>query len=189
MRQLPFIRQLDQRAVDAAQRLDPRQHHVQHRAARGQLWLGADLGEARGVVGTEHGRQFAPDAEYQRDALGLLIGCQEDVGVDRRGDPDQLAHAWLVWSKVLRQSSAERLAAEYRVLGFPSPERWDGSAEEYLKRIANDDEQPVNVRLAASRDLGALSYPAPAGHFMESVRLTMTPEDAVDLLRIPAQQS
>jgi hypothetical protein len=63
--------------------------------------------------------------------------------------------------------------------GYPAPEIYEKSAEDYFNRIATDEALPVPLRLKAVGQAAALRMPSTIGEFQYAFRVAMAYEDAL----------
>lgn len=89
---------------------------------------------------------------------------------------------WVFFNYYGRKALQEHLLSSFRKTGFPAPEYAETSAQGYFARIADDEEQPINLRLKAAVEVGSLSYSGATGKFMESLRVGIAYEDAIKRL-------
>jgi hypothetical protein len=64
--------------------------------------------------------------------------------------------------------------------GFPEPASYQTSVEGYLNSVADHDASPVETRLKAAAQLGAMSTRPLYGGIQHSMRLAMAYEDALE---------
>ena len=87
--------------------------------------------------------------------------------------------SWLAFSLFGRKFLVALLQDNFRALKFPEPDENQNSVKAYFESLAEDESQPIAIRLAAASRLGALNYPIFMGRFQEALRLTLAYEDAL----------
>ena len=93
------------------------------------------------------------------------------------------AAIWLAFSFFGRKFAARACEADLLNSGFPPPEPYERSPEEYFDRIASDESMPVELRVKAAVNAGYLRYPGSTSRVLEAVRISMPIEDALNALR------
>jgi hypothetical protein len=86
---------------------------------------------------------------------------------------------WITFSVFGRKHLATALADYLTTNGYPEPENYERSAEEYFNRIAADELTPVALRLKAVGQAAALQVPSSIGQYQYALRAAMAYEDAI----------
>jgi hypothetical protein len=88
--------------------------------------------------------------------------------------------AWVAF-KVYNREYLKNLITDYlKSNGYPEPGHFERSAEGYLTTVAEDDNQPIEVRLKAAASLAELNFMSMQGQFQNLARLSMAYEDALE---------
>lgn len=93
------------------------------------------------------------------------------------------AAQWIAFHFFGRKFAAKACEADLRAGGFPPPEPYEKSPEEYFDRIASDGNAPADLRVKAAINAGYLRYPASTSRVLEAVRISMPIEDALNAMR------
>ena len=91
--------------------------------------------------------------------------------------------AWAAFYLFGRKFAAKAYETDLRTAGFPAPENYERSPEDYFDRIAADDGMPIQIRIKAAVNAGYLRYPASTSRILESIRVSMPMEDALNAMR------
>lgn len=91
-------------------------------------------------------------------ALGILYAVQLFWGAKH------LLAGSLVFRLYGKRRVVEVLHESFRKSGFPAPERAEG-ASEYLARLCDDEQQPLNVHFAAHGELARMAHAEAQGIF------------------------
>jgi len=99
---------------------------------------------------------------------------------------------WLYFSYVGRKRHAAHIFDYLNLHKFPEPRLHEESAEGYLQTIVEDGEIPVETRILAAAELGALKFPMSQGMVQSGIRLSLAFEDALERYKnsfVPAQNA
>lgn len=87
---------------------------------------------------------------------------------------------WIVFLVTGRKTLASHIRDYLKMNGFPEPDDFERSPDDYLSRVVEDDEQPVGVRLKAAASLAELNVQSTLGNMQNYMRLSMAYEDALE---------
>jgi hypothetical protein len=87
--------------------------------------------------------------------------------------------SWIVFGVYGRKLSASALADYLTEHGYPEPQMYETSAEQYFNRVLGDESLPVLLRLKAATQAACLQTPTSIGQYQCAVRLEMAYEDAI----------
>jgi hypothetical protein len=86
---------------------------------------------------------------------------------------------WVVFGVWGKKNIAGLLTDYLMENGYPEPEIYERSAEDYFNRIATDEALPVPLRLKAVGQAAALHMPTTIGQYQYAFRAAMAYEDAL----------
>jgi hypothetical protein len=87
--------------------------------------------------------------------------------------------SWLIYTLSGRKQYASAVLDSLSARNFPEPNEYQDTIDTYFDNVASDESQPINVRLAATAELGTLAYLKAQGHYQESLKLTLAYEDGL----------
>lgn len=90
-----------------------------------------------------------------------------------------------IWSWVFYKFKGRKQIKDYvldylKTNKYPEPEDYLKSPDEYFSSVSQDDSVPIEVRLKAAAEIGALNYLIANGQIQNSIRLSMAIEDAIE---------
>jgi hypothetical protein len=91
--------------------------------------------------------------------------------------------AWLLFSIGGRKRTAGALFDVLAKQGFPEPDEYHHSADSYFMAIADNNDAPIPLRLAAMSNATTFFLLGQEGRFQDSLRLSMAYEDALIQLK------
>jgi hypothetical protein len=86
---------------------------------------------------------------------------------------------WIFYKWRGKDQLVEHLYNYLKTNNYPCPNDFETSAESYLAFVAESEKSPIQTRLLAAKELGALSYPASTFRVQEGMRLSMAYEEAI----------
>jgi hypothetical protein len=86
---------------------------------------------------------------------------------------------WIYFNWRGKKMMVEHLYDYLKSNDYPCPNDFESSPMSYLSSVADSEEVPLQTRLLAAKELGALDYPASMFKMQEGMRMTMAYEEAI----------
>jgi hypothetical protein len=97
--------------------------------------------------------------------------------------------AWAMFMFFSRRALATQVAEYFKTSGFPEPDEYELTPDDYLLRTMSDGNQPVEVRLDAAASLSELSTLKNFGFMQACMRARMVYEDALEAYKALSKQA
>ena len=87
--------------------------------------------------------------------------------------------SWIFYKFRGRKKISDFVLDYLKTNKYPEPDDYLKSPDEYFSSVTQNDSVPIDLRLKAAAELGALNYPVANGQIQNSIRLSMAIEDAI----------